>query len=364
MKKNLLLLSAAVLWNCTDYVADWDEKYETAISKQSNTSILPTYSICEEGKTTILVNGNCTTDLVCQNDSWIPTSYICNDKTHDFVCEEGLTTSLVVGGCITNFICSGNAWVPVGNPVCTTIPIKGSSSESHSIVPKSSSGAQDANPTNSPYPTVSPTTVSSINCSNAMYCPKNCGMDCGRVYTGLDDGKGNQGYLWTYTDANANGGTTYFYWPEGLDDWDSFETPSREKFGYVNGSIIFGNGYEFPYGRIGFHIKGSGSPTDITAWGGMCVVYTATQDFYLRIQVDEDDKFCGYDDYQAKIPAALSKSLVNVSWSDFVQEGWGIIVSQAQVLSSAQTILFSFKGDAGTSNDFTIHAIGRYGTCN
>lgn len=374
MKKILLLLSAAALWNCTDYAADWDEKYENKFSNTENDTPAqtpegtptqtPSYSVCEEGKTTTLVNGNCTTDLVCQNDSWSPTSYICNDKTQDLVCEEGLTTSLEAGGCITNFICSGNAWVPVGNPVCATIPIESSSSESPLIVPESSSDVQDVNPTNSPYPMVSPTTVSNINCTNAMYCPNNCGIDCGIVYTGVDDGKGNQGYLWTYTDADANGGTSSFYWPEGLDEYDSFEPPSRQKFGYVNGFIIFGSGYEFPYGRIGFHIKGSGSSTDITVWGGMCIVYTATQEFYLRIQADKDDTFCGFDDYQARIPAATSMSLVNVSWSDFVQEGWGKIVSQAQVLSSAQTILFNFKGDAGTSNEFTIHAIGKYGTCN
>ena len=167
----------------------------------------------------------------------------------------------------------------------------------------------------------------------------------------------------TMTDED-DGGTSTFYWPEGLDKYGSFETYSRDHLGYVSGSIRFGNGYEFPYGRIGFHIKGSGSSTDITAWGGMCIVYTATQEFYLRIQADEDEESYGYGDYQAKIPAAKSMSLVNVPWADFIQEGLKKGVSQAHVLSSAQKILFDFKGDAETSNVFTIHAIGKYGTCN
>lgn len=151
MKKILLLLSAAALWSCSDYAADWDEKYENTFSNTENNTPAqtpegiptqtPSYSVCEEGKTTSLVEGNCTTDFVCQNDSWIPTSYNCNEATQEHVCEEGTTTSLEAGGCITNFICSGNAWVPVGNPVCATSPIESSSSSNQIPVGISSSSS-------------------------------------------------------------------------------------------------------------------------------------------------------------------------------------------------------------------------------
>ena len=238
---------------------------------------------------------------------------------------------------------------------------------SSSTVPKSSSSekkvesSSSEEETSDSYPVVQATKISSYNCSSAMYCPEH-GDEL--VYTGVDDGKGNQGYLWTYTDANANGGSTYFDWPAGLDAYDSFEPPSRDYYGYINGSIVFGDGYDYPYGRIGFHIKGQGSSTDITAWKGMCVIYKATHDFKLRIQVDKDDTFSDYDDYQANIPAASSVSLVNVAWTDFIQEGWGTKVSRAEVLTMAQTILFHFGGEAGTTIDFSIYAIGKYGTCN
>ena len=257
--------------------------------------------------------------------------------------------------------------------------LKSSSSEklvsSSSTAPKSSSSEKKVESSSSEeespvsYPVVKTTKISSYDCSYAMYCPQDCQHTlnttrCGKVYTGVDDGEGNQGYLWSYTDADANDGTSYFDWPAGLDAYDSFETPSRDDYGYLKGSIEFGDGYDYPYGRIGFHIKGRGSSTDITAWKGMCIIYKATQDFLLRIQVDKDDKFSNFDDYQAKIPASSSMVLVNVAWTDFIQEGWGKAFSRADALSMAQTILFNFKGDAGTSNEFSIYAIGKYGTCN
>ena len=96
----------------------------------------------------------------------------------------------------------------------------------------------------------------------------------------------------------------------------------------------------------------------------MCLIYTATQDFYITLEFDGGDAKTGYDNYQAKIPAASSKTLVNASWDDFVQEGWGKAVSKSTTLSSATVIEFTFKGNAGTSNSFEFYAIGKNGTCN
>ena len=123
MKKILLLLLAVVLWSCTDYAADWDEKYEAAISQQSKTPILPAYSICKEGETTSLTDENCTANLVCQNDFWVPISYVCNDRNSQqssssnlptySICKEGETTLLVDEKCIANLACQNDSWVTI-----------------------------------------------------------------------------------------------------------------------------------------------------------------------------------------------------------------------------------------------------------
>ena len=57
------------------------------------------------------------------------------------------------------------------------------------------------------------------------------------------------------------------------------------------------------------------------------------------------------------------KSLVNVTWDDFIQEGWGTAVDKGGAIAKADRIEIGFKGSAGTTNDFSIYAIGKYGTC-
>lgn len=239
---------------------------------------------------------------------------------------------------------------------------------SASVVPSSTSTTPSSasEVVTSPYPSVSVSAVSAIDCSNAMYCPKDCRhtsntTTCGKVYTGLDDGTGTQGYLWTYTDSDI-GGTSEFYWPEG-GGAKQFEVYSRDNLGYLKGTANFGSGFDYPFARMGFWIKGENKSANITAWAGMCLIYSATQDFYIIIRFAGDDEATASDLIQAKIPKRTSKSLANVSWSDFVQEGWGTAVNKSTAISNAERIEFSFKGDAGASNDFSIYAIGKYGTC-
>ena len=260
---------------------------------------------------------------------------------------------------------------------------KGSREHREDYIPESSSSqqrpvasSQSVNPPQSsaaseetdPYPVVSASAISTIDCSYAMYCPQDCRHTsnttrCGKVYTGVDDGSGTQGYLWSYTDTDING-TSFFYWPEGLDSYGSFETPSRDKLGYLKGTAHFGRGFDYPFARMGFWVKGEDKSANITSWNGMCLVYSATQDFYLIIRFAGDDEATASDLIQAKIPKRTSKSLANVSWDDFVQEGWGTAVDRSDVFANAERIEISFKGDAGTSNEFSIYAIGKYGNCN
>lgn len=51
MKKILLLLFSIILWNCTDYVAEWDEKYLAESSDPENSNPFQTSSAGEEKMT-------------------------------------------------------------------------------------------------------------------------------------------------------------------------------------------------------------------------------------------------------------------------------------------------------------------------
>ncbi|MBR2074314.1 MAG: hypothetical protein IJ977_03425, partial [Fibrobacter sp.] len=157
-------------------------------------------------------------------------------------------------------------------------------------------------------------------------------------------------------------GTSSFYWPSGM-AFGSFEVPSRDNLGYLKGTAQFGSGFEYPFVRLGFHIAGEKKSADITTWGGMCLVYSATQDFYLIVRFNGDDEATGSDLIQAKIPLKKDKSLANVTWADFIQEGWGTAVDKGEAIAKAARIEIGFKGSAGTTNDFSIYAIGKYGTC-
>ena len=412
MKKLWVTLSAMVFFSCTDYQADWDSKWENSFTAEDDVD-MP--FVCKDGETTIISENDCVTGFVCSNNTWVISGTPQCQTATTQVCLEKSTTAMVVGNCIVNYICSNNSWVQNGEIQCVTEtqtprvcnegetvsytegycattyecennqwvlesqkcdnPVKSSSSVKNSA--KSSSSAKTVSSSSvasgsdepaSVYPVLKTSTVSSINCSKAMYCPQDCRhtsetVRCGKVYTGLDDGSDTQGYLWTYTDYDSNGGSSSFYWPKGESGF-GFEVNSRDNLGYLKGTARFGSGYEYPFARIGFHIKGENSPANIASWNGMCLIYTATQDFYITLKFDGGETKTGYDNYQAKIPAASSKTLVNASWDDFVQEGWGKAVSKSTALSSATIIEFSFKGNAGTSNSFEFYAIGKNGTCN
>lgn len=197
----------------------------------------------------------------------------------------------------TFYICDNGKWEPLKIIKSSANPPLSSTEVSSSSAATTPSSASEVVTT--PYPNVNVSAISSIDCSRAMYCPQDCRhtsntKTCGKVYTGLDDGTDTQGCLWSYTDSE-NGGTSTFYWPEGLDSYGSFETRSRDNLGYLKGTAKFGGGFDYPFARFGFWIKGENKPADVTAWSGICLVYSATQDFYLVIRFDGDDKATASD---------------------------------------------------------------------
>jgi hypothetical protein len=116
MKKILLLLSATALWNCTDYAANWDEKYENSFSVSNGDAL-----ICQEGESTIINQNNCATSFVCLGNTWIVDGTPqCQSETQK-ICVEGSTTAIVANNCAVNYICSGNAWIQYGEMQCLDV---------------------------------------------------------------------------------------------------------------------------------------------------------------------------------------------------------------------------------------------------
>ena len=370
------------LYRCTSGI--W-EKVGTFMDSTSSRASLLNCTGKKEGDSTYVIDESSV--YLCIDNAWrflglvLPNS---NDLPNCTESREG-GRALIADERVT-LTCSAGKWYRYD--IYKDVQISGDANSTDAnnwedFVPKSSSSqqrpvasSQSVNPPQSsaaseetdPYPVVSASAISTIDCSYAMYCPQDCRYTsnttrCGKVYTGVDDGSGTQGYLWSYTDTDING-TSFFYWPEGLDSYGSFETPSRDKLGYLKGTAHFGRGFDYPFARMGFWVKGEDKSANITSWNGMCLVYSATQDFYLIIRFAGDDEATASDLIQAKIPKRTSKSLANVSWDDFVQEGWGTAVDRSDVFANAERIEISFKGDAGTSNEFSIYAIGKYGNCN
>ena len=124
MKK--IVLFAVALWGCSDNATDSGENNDEAYSNEV---------VCKEGLKKTSVNGNCTAELVCQNNSWVPASYICYEKCDNV----GAEKETVVGQCITNYVCKLGQkyaiWFPVDSS-CTDISTKNSSS---SVIGSSSS---------------------------------------------------------------------------------------------------------------------------------------------------------------------------------------------------------------------------------
>lgn len=370
MKKILLLLCAVALWSCTDYAADWDSKYENSFAANGESRI------CVEGETTIINQNECVTGFVCTNNSWIVSSGPQCQSASAQVCVEGSTTALVAGNCIVNYICSNNAWVQYGELQCVEVSApkvcnegeEVSLSENNCIsnyvcsgnawVFAGTSQCSSGDETSSKITTVSTTPKTSYSsCSKAFFCGKSGNT---RVKTGINDGTDTYGYWFYYGDFN-DGGDSYFSWKYG-GTASTFVEKSVMPYGGIKGTANIGSAVEYPYLGLGFNIAGEKQRGDnITSWGGLCVVYQASSDFYLEVKPADETMTSG-DNPVVLLPKgnkANTVYLANVKWDSFAQEGWGKSVSVSSVIKSAAIIDFKFL----KYNSFAIIAIGKYGTC-
>ena len=187
-----------------------------------------------------------------------------------------------------------------------------------------------------------------------------------RVDTGLDDGSDESGYWYTYSD-DANSGTSAITWPvpTGNEYDDNALDPIIDHCGGLCGQVTLGAGYDYPFAGPGFNLTGPDQTgADVTAWGGLCITYTAGVAPILEIAPENEATVTEYNNYMSKLKVAASASTLNLAWSDFKQEsGWGVTVPQASYLTMIAAVKVKFSGKAGTSGDFNIIQVGENGKC-
>ena len=187
-----------------------------------------------------------------------------------------------------------------------------------------------------------------------------------RVDTGLDDGSDESGYWYTYSD-DANSGTSAITWPvsTGNEYDDNALDPIIDHCGGLCGQVTLGAGYDYPFAGLGFNLTGPDQTgADVTAWGGLCITYTAGVAPILEIAPENEATVTEYNNYMSKLKVAASASTLNLAWSDFKQEsGWGVTVPQASYLTMIAAVKVKFSGKAGTSGDFNIIEVGENGQC-
>lgn len=148
-----------------------------------------------------------------------------------------------------------------------------------------------------------------------------------RVDTGLDDGSDESGYWYTYSD-DANSGTSAITWPvpTGNEYDDNALDPIIDHCGGLCGQVTLGAGYDYPFAGLGFNLTGPDQTgADVTAWGGLCITYTAGVAPILEIAPENEATVTEYNNYMSKLKVAASASTLNLAWSDFKQEsGWAL----------------------------------------
>ena len=216
-----------------------------------------------------------------------------------------------------------------------------------------------------------------------------CGdMWCGpeaeyRVMTGLDAHEegyknGTSGYWFIFKD-NADGGNSDVYWP--VDPGTEYSADALDPvIDHCEGlcgiaDLVTGTLSYSPFAGVGFAVAGAAStvsPTpvaaDASSWGGVCVVYTSDADIRVELGLsDAKEKDLKFDIPNHTIAKSADQKVVNISWSAFVQDGWGASIGAESITGDAAAkelvyLKFKIQNDPGYY-EFNIISVGTYGSC-
>ena len=195
--------------------------------------------------------------------------------------------------------------------------------------------------------------------------------DAPQIETGLGNETNTYGYWFSYDDHN-DGGNSKIVWPvdPGYEGAPDALDPVIEHCGGICGTAALSKGamtYN-PFAGIGFNVVGegaSGEPVagDATAWGGLCITYTAAASPSLELGLGDFDATIGYANPSFSLAkAASSLGYKAIPWSSFKQPSWykGEVKITGEE-AAKQLVSVKFKIQAASGNyDFNIHAIGPY----
>ena len=201
---------------------------------------------------------------------------------------------------------------------------------------------------------------------------------CGDLWCGLTDTEGRvdtgfpeeetSGWWYEFTDGN-DGGSSFFTYPPDVsaNEYDNFYGPLIEAYGGLVGTVTFGDiAMITPYAGLGFNLVSEAMEgADIYGWEGICLSYQSTQPFAVELVVENEAFVTEYNNYMAAVPKSSAMTVVDLPWAKFKQQdGWGKEVVRESVLVKVAAIKLKFSGRTGTSGDFLIQGIGRFGKCN
>jgi hypothetical protein len=208
---------------------------------------------------------------------------------------------------------------------------------------------------------VQPSLSSKIPCGDLWCGPTDTE---GKVETGSDDE--TAGYWFEFNDANDYGTSSISYPPDvSVNEYDNFFGPLTEAYQGIKGTVMIGAGYDYPYVGLGFNlVSGDQEGTDISSWGGICLVYSSNLNFAIELQVEDEAMVTEYNNYKASVARSANMTTIDYPWSKFKQEvGWGKTVVIDSVLRKTAAIKLKYQGVAGSTGDFVFYSIGRLGTC-
>lgn len=189
-----------------------------------------------------------------------------------------------------------------------------------------------------------------------------------KIDTGFGDGSESDqsGYWYNYAD-DADGGLSKVTWPvqPGNDYSDDALDPIIEECQGVCGTFTLSKGtltYN-PFVGIGFNlVDGTQTPTDASSWGGVCIAYSSDAAATLEMGLgNAGDASIGFDNPFVSLPKSPTGSVVNKSWADFNQTGWGSgKITGTEAATKLAAIKFKIQGKDGTTGSFNIMSVGAY----
>ncbi len=391
MKKirlSVVMLSAAMMTACTDYVAEIEDiqqeradnlnaMYENGQKNDPSELVFSSGCSCEVNRGNLVENGG---QLYYNTESNFPTisyalvncanmpdkverltgyyenmfieSYNVYQKEGvwwaDLQLNETAQNALLGGTVSTSLLTYGDGKALAGTVQCPSVSFG------------YKAPVEDTAPVQNPS-SVQPSLSSKIPCGDLWCGPTDTE---GKVETGSDDE--TAGYWFEFNDANDFGTSSISYPPDvSVNEYDNFFGPLTEAYQGIKGTVLIGAGYDYPYVGLGFNlVSGDQEGTDISRWEGICLVYSSNLNFAIELQVEDEATVTEYNNYKASVARSANMTTIDYPWSKFKQEvGWGKTVVIDSVLRKTAAIKLKYQGVAGSTGDFVFYSIGRLGNC-